>query len=167
MLPIRTDDLGVGTRKQKDILYTRWHRPDEKTYFSSSLEKWVLHLEEIFQNHIPKSDNYNINIIHHHDGFAMLQCKVSQSRGSVQEHLGQKFGRVSRARQYKNTKMHAQREGFSRQGIAQVTRTNVGRMRACRTFLWHSTCSFFFKFNIFTARFCCIFKFYTSAESPI
>ena len=72
----------------------------------------------------------------------MLQCRVSQSRGSVQEHLGQKFGRVSRARQYKNTKMHAQREGFSRQGIAQVTRTNVGRMQACRTFLWHSTCSF-------------------------
>ena len=26
---------------------------------------------------------------------------------------------------------------------------------------------FFFKFNIFTARFCCIFKFYTSAESHI
>ena len=73
----------------------------------------------------------------------MLQCRVSQSRGSVQEHLGQKFGRASRARQYKNTKMHVQREGFSRQGIAQVGRTNVSRMRACRTFLWHSTCIFF------------------------
>ena len=44
--------------------------------------------------------------------------------------------------QYKNTKMHVQREGFSRQGIVQVVRTNVSRMRACRTFLWHSTCSF-------------------------
>ena len=68
--------------------------------------------------------------------------------------------------QYKNTKMHVQREGFSRQGIVQVVRTNVSRMRACRTFLWHSTCSFF-KFNTFTAHFCCIFKSYFSAESPI
>ena len=40
-------------------------------------------------------------------------------------------------------KMHVQREGFNRQGIVQVVRTNVSRMRACRTFLWHSTCSFF------------------------
>ena len=36
-------------------------------------------------------------------------------------------------------KMHVQREGFNRQGIVQVVRTNVSRMRACRTFLWHST----------------------------